>query len=113
MTAVAVVALAVFGLSACSAIDKVKNAVHDVRGNKAIVDGFNAKLNNAPTTFEAVYTTTGSAPALPVPPVSPPASLPSVPVPSVPVPSLGTPSIGAAGVTAPGVTVPSVSASGG
>jgi hypothetical protein len=63
MTAVAVVALGVFGLSACSTIDKIKSAVHDVRGNKAVIDGFNSKLSNAPSTFEAVYTTTGSAPA--------------------------------------------------
>ena len=63
MMALTVVALATFGFSACSAITKIKNAVHDVRGNKAVIDGFNSKLNNAPTTFEAVYTTTGSAPA--------------------------------------------------
>lgn len=62
-SALAVVALGVFGLSACSTIDKIKNAVHNVHGNTAIVDGFNSKLSNAPTTFEAVYTTTGIAPA--------------------------------------------------
>jgi hypothetical protein len=50
-------------LSACSAINSIKNAIHDVRGNKAVIDGFNSKLNEAPTTFEAVYTTTGSSPA--------------------------------------------------
>ncbi|HEY1652840.1 MAG TPA: hypothetical protein VGG09_13225 [Acidimicrobiales bacterium] len=63
VTALAVVGLGALGFSACSAINKVRNAVHDVRGNKAIIDGFNSRLSNAPTTFEAVYTTTGSAPA--------------------------------------------------
>jgi hypothetical protein len=63
VTAIAVVSLGAVGFSACSTIDKIKNAVHDIRGNKAIVDDFNNKLNTAPTTFEAQYTTTGSAPA--------------------------------------------------
>ncbi|HEY6472486.1 MAG TPA: hypothetical protein VIY26_06315 [Acidimicrobiales bacterium] len=59
----AVVAVGVLGLSACSTIDKVKGAIQDIHGNKSVVDGFNSKLNTAPTTFEAQYTTTGSAPA--------------------------------------------------
>ncbi|HSZ37529.1 MAG TPA: hypothetical protein VK773_10600, partial [Acidimicrobiales bacterium] len=59
----AVVAVGGLVLPACSTIDKIKNAIHDVRGNKAVIDGFNSKLSNAPQTFEAVYTTTGSAPA--------------------------------------------------
>ncbi|HEY1829159.1 MAG TPA: hypothetical protein VGG38_02830 [Acidimicrobiales bacterium] len=63
VTAVAVVALEAFGVSACSALKKINVAVHDVRGNKTVVDNFNSKLNTAPTTFEAVYTTTGSNPA--------------------------------------------------
>jgi hypothetical protein len=63
--ALSVVALVacLFGLSACSAIDKVKNAIHDVRGNKAVVDGFDSELNAAPKTFEVVYATSGSSPA--------------------------------------------------
>jgi hypothetical protein len=55
--------LPVVALSACSVVNKVKNAVTDIRGNKAVIDGFNSKLNTAPTTFEVTYTTTGSAPA--------------------------------------------------
>ncbi len=57
------VAVGVLGLSACSTIDKVKSAIQDIHGNKTVVDSFNSKLNTAPTTFEANYTTTGSAPA--------------------------------------------------
>ena len=60
---VGVVLLGVLGLSACSTIDKVKSAIQDIHGNKAVVDDFNSKLNTAPTTFEANYTTTGSSPA--------------------------------------------------
>jgi hypothetical protein len=59
----AVVAVGVLGLSACSTIDKVKGAIQDIHGNKTVVDSFNSKLNTAPTTFEANYTTTGTAPA--------------------------------------------------
>jgi hypothetical protein len=58
-----VLVVAVLGVSACSTIDKVKGAIQDIHGNKTVVDGFNSKLNTAPTTFEANYTTTGSAPA--------------------------------------------------
>ncbi len=61
--ALAVVVSGAFALSACSAITTIKNAIHDVRGNKAVIDGFNSKLNAAPATFEAVYSTSGSAPA--------------------------------------------------
>src|SRR5580700_9666044 len=61
--ALAVLGLGALGLSACSAIHTIKNAINNVRGNKAVIDGFNSKLNTAPQTFEAVYTTTGSAPA--------------------------------------------------
>ena len=63
MSVFAVLAVGVLGLSACSTIDKVKSAIQDIHGNKAVVDSFNSKLNTAPTTFEANYTTTGSAPA--------------------------------------------------
>jgi len=66
-------ALGVFGLSACSAIDKVKNAVHDIRGNKATIDAFTTKLQSGgATTFEATYTTTGDNPATIVYAVQPP-----------------------------------------
>jgi hypothetical protein len=63
---VIVIAVLVVGTSAfssCSAITKIKNEIHDVRGNKAVIDGFDSKLNAAPTTFEAVYATSGGAPA--------------------------------------------------
>jgi hypothetical protein len=61
--ALAVLGFGALGLSACSAIHTIKNAINDARGNKAVIDGFNSKLNTAPQTFEAAYTTTGSAPA--------------------------------------------------
>jgi hypothetical protein len=65
--------LGAFGFSACSAISKVKAAVHDIRGNKATIDAFNTKLQSgAATTFEATYVTTGSAPATIVYAVQPP-----------------------------------------
>jgi hypothetical protein len=63
----------VFGFSACGIINKVKNAVHDIRGNKATVDAFNSKLQSGTATpFEATYVTTGSAPATIVYAVQPP-----------------------------------------
>ncbi len=62
-----------FGFNACSLINKVKNAVHDIKGNKAIIDSFNSKLQaNAVSTFEVTYVTTGSAPATIVYAVHPP-----------------------------------------
>jgi hypothetical protein len=65
--------LGAFGFSACSAINKVKAAVHDIRGNKATIDAFNTKLQSgAATTFEATYVTTGSAPATIIYAVQPP-----------------------------------------
>jgi hypothetical protein len=61
------------GLSACGVINKVKAAVHDIRGNKATIDAFNSKLQSgAATPFEATYVTTGSAPATIVYGVQPP-----------------------------------------
>lgn len=59
----AVLALGVLGLPACSTVDRVKSAIQDIHRNKTVVDSFNSKLNTAPTTFEANYTTSGSAPA--------------------------------------------------
>jgi hypothetical protein len=67
------VMVAAFGFNACSVISKVKNAVHDIRGNKAAIDAFNTKLQSGTaTTFEATYVTTGSAPATIVYAVQPP-----------------------------------------
>ena len=62
-----------FGLTACSVVDKVKNAVQDVHGNKATIDSFTTKLQSgAAAPFEATYVTTGSAPATIVYAVQPP-----------------------------------------
>jgi hypothetical protein len=48
----------------CSALNKVKNVVHTVEGNKATIDSFTQNLQSTSTTpFQATYTTTGSAPA--------------------------------------------------
>jgi hypothetical protein len=69
------VALAVgaLGFNACGVINKVKNVVHDVHGNKATIDAFDTKLQTgAAATFEATYVTTGSAPATIVYAVQPP-----------------------------------------
>jgi hypothetical protein len=61
------------GLTGCGVIHKVRAAVGDIRGNKATIDAFNAKLQTgAATTFEATYVTTGSAPATIVYGVQPP-----------------------------------------
>jgi hypothetical protein len=62
-----------FGLTSCSAIDKVKGAVDDIRSNKATIDAFSTKLQSgAATPFEATYVTTGNAPATIVYAVQPP-----------------------------------------
>lgn len=48
----------------CSAVNKVRNAVHTVEGNKATIDSFTQNLQSTSTTpFQATYTTTGAAPA--------------------------------------------------
>ena len=70
-----IVALTVgaLGFNACSVINKVRNAVHDIRGNNATINAFNTKLqSDMATTFEATYATTGSAPATIVYAVQPP-----------------------------------------
>jgi len=60
-------------LTGCGVINKVRIAVHDIRGNKATIDAFNSKLQSAAATpFEATYVTTGSAPATIVYGVQPP-----------------------------------------
>jgi hypothetical protein len=63
MVIVSAVAVSAFGVSACSAINKLKTTVHDIRGNKATIDSFSSSLQSGPTTFSATYVTTGSAPA--------------------------------------------------
>jgi hypothetical protein len=61
------------GFNACGVINKVKNAVHDIRGNRATIDAFTTHLQSgSASTFEATYTTTGSAPATIVYAVRPP-----------------------------------------
>jgi hypothetical protein len=61
------------GLNACGVINKVKNVVHAIHGNKATIDAFDSKLQSGgATTFEATYVTTGSAPATIVYAVQPP-----------------------------------------
>jgi hypothetical protein len=63
-TAVAV--LVVLGLlgTGCSALNKVKNAVHAVEGNRATIDSFTKNLQSTSAApFQATYTTTGAAPA--------------------------------------------------
>ena len=48
----------------CSAIDKVKNDVHTVEGNKSTVDSFTQNLQSSKDMpFEATYMTTGDSPA--------------------------------------------------
>jgi hypothetical protein len=48
----------------CSALSKVKQAVHTVEGNKATIDSFTQNLQSTKdAAFEATYTTTGSSPA--------------------------------------------------
>jgi hypothetical protein len=48
----------------CSAINKVKQDVHTVEGNKSTVDSFTKNLQSTTETpFEATYMTTGSSPA--------------------------------------------------
>ena len=59
-------ALAMVGMLAtgCSVVSKVRNAVHNVEGNKATIDSFTQNLQSGQSTaFEATYSTTGSAPA--------------------------------------------------
>ena len=48
----------------CSVVNKVRQAVHNVEGNKATIDSFTQNLqSNQSTPFEATYATTGSSPA--------------------------------------------------
>ncbi len=62
--AVAIAATVGVLASGCSVVNKVKQAVHNVEGNRATIDSFNQSLqSNTSAPFEATYTTTGSAPA--------------------------------------------------
>ena len=73
MASVGAITTALLGLSACTTINKVRNAVHDIRGNKATIDSFTTKLQSgAAIPFEATYVTTGSSPATIVYAVQPP-----------------------------------------
>jgi hypothetical protein len=48
----------------CGVVNKVKQTVHTVEGNRATIDSFTQKLQSTgDSPFEATYTTTGSAPA--------------------------------------------------
>jgi hypothetical protein len=75
VTAVTLVLVGVLltGCSVVKTVDKIKN---DVEGNKATIDAFTGKIQSGEsTTFEATYTTTGSAPATIVYAVQPPKGL--------------------------------------
>ncbi len=61
-----VATVAAVGLLAtgCGAVGKVRQAVHNVEGNKATADSFTQNLqSNQNTPFEATYMTTGTSPA--------------------------------------------------
>jgi hypothetical protein len=61
---VAIVATVGVLATGCSVVSKVKQAVHNVEGNKATIDSFTQNLqSNQSSPFEATYTTTGSSPA--------------------------------------------------
>ena len=50
--------------ASCSAVSKIKQAVHTVEGNKATIDSFNQNLQSATNApFEATYATTGTSPS--------------------------------------------------
>jgi len=62
-TVVAVVVVLGVVVMGCGVVSKVKQAVHNVEGNKATIDSFSQNLQSGDDTpFEATYTTTGSAP---------------------------------------------------
>ncbi len=61
---VAIVATAGLLATGCSVVNKVRQDVHNVEGNKATIDSFTQNLqSNQNTPFEATYATTGSSPA--------------------------------------------------
>ncbi len=60
---VAAAAVAVL-MAGCSVVNKVRQTVHNVEGNRATIDSFSQNLQSTTSTpFEANYTTTGSSPA--------------------------------------------------
>jgi hypothetical protein len=72
------VALMLIGvaLSGCGVVKAIKKVAHTVEGNKSTIDAFTTNhLSSTPTTFEATYVTTGSAPATVVYAVEPPKEL--------------------------------------
>jgi outer membrane murein-binding lipoprotein Lpp len=78
ITGVVLVALVTSGLclTGCSVVKAVSKIAHDVEGNKATIDAFTSKINNnSAVPFEAVYVTTGSAPATILYAVQPPKGL--------------------------------------
>ena len=61
-----VVVLVAVGILAasCSTVDKIKQTVHTVEGNRTTIDSFSQNLQSTKAVpFEATYTTTGSSPA--------------------------------------------------
>ena len=78
LRAFALVALAMSALclSSCSVVRDASKVAHDVEGNKATIDSFTSKMSSGNATpFEAVYVTTGSAPATIIYGVLPPKGL--------------------------------------
>jgi outer membrane murein-binding lipoprotein Lpp len=89
---VALVALATSGLllTGCSVVRAVNKVAHDVEGNKATIDAFTNKMSSGNSTpFEAIYMTTGSAPATIVYAVLPPKGLAFTDTPSGPTSTTG------------------------
>jgi hypothetical protein len=69
LTTVAAVAALATG---CGVVNKVKQTVHTVQGNRATIDSFTQNLQSTSNTpFEVTYTTTGSSPAIVVYAVDP------------------------------------------
>lgn len=80
--------LSAFALTGCSVVQKVRQAVHTVEGNRATVEAFESNVRSGEAaTFEATYTTTGSAPATIVYAVKPGTGLAFHDTPSVANPS--------------------------
>jgi hypothetical protein len=71
----AAVAGAGVAMGGCAVTHAVGAAVDAIRGNKATMDAFTAKLSSGPSTFEVTYVTPGSAPVRVVYAVHPPVGL--------------------------------------
>ncbi len=64
------------GLTSCGVVTAVRKVENAVKGNKATINSFTNKIKSSEgTTFEAIYVTTGSAPATIVYAVQPPQGL--------------------------------------